>query len=123
MITGSNIERLLKLIYIIDKTQMKCYNKVRCTTRCILNNSDAQMCRRTTMGKDFWNGSYETSREGQQSLEQDILDAGVGKFAYPVGDGTVKETPNSINVYFPDSNSPDGHSHDGVNKYGQRYTK
>lgn len=81
------------------------------------------MCRRTTMGKDYWNGSYETSKEGQQTLEDDILDAGKGKFASPCGSGTIKETPNSINVYFPDSSSPDGHSHEGVNRNGQHYKK
>jgi len=77
------------------------------------------------MSRGYWNGSYETSDEGQQSLEDDILDAGKGRFAYPTGDGkgTVKETPNSINVYFPDSNDPSGHSHEGVNIRGDHYKK
>ena len=75
--------------------------------------------------REYWNGSYETSDEGQQSLADDIMDAGTGKFVYPTGDGsgTVKETPNSINVYFPDSSHPSGHSHMGVNKDGQFYKK
>lgn len=75
------------------------------------------------MGKDYWNGSYETSKEGQQTLEDDIQDAGKGKFAYAAGNGTIKETPNSINAFFPDPSSPDGHSHEGVNRNGQHYKK
>lgn len=75
------------------------------------------------MGKKYWDGSYETSKEGQQSLEDDILDAGIGKFTYPAGRGTIKETPNSINAYFSDASSPDGHSHEGVNSKGQHYKK
>lgn len=72
----------------------------------------------------YWNGSYETSKEGQQSLEQDILDAGIGKFAYPTSDGgTVKVTDHSINAYFPDPSHPSGHSHYGVNDKGQTYKK
>lgn len=72
----------------------------------------------------WWNGSYETSKEGQQSLEQDILDAGIGKFAYPTSDGgTIKQTDHSINAYFPDPNHPSGHSHYGVNDKGQSYKK
>lgn len=69
------------------------------------------------MGKNEpWDGRYETSREGQQSLEDDILDAGIGKFAYPTSTGgTVKETDHSINVYGP-SNSEKGHSHSWYNK-------
>lgn len=75
------------------------------------------------MSKGYWNGSYDTSKEGKQSLEDDIMDAGVGKFATACGNGTLKETPNSINFYGPDSNSPDGHSHIGVNKDGESYKK
>ena len=76
------------------------------------------------MGREYWNGSYETSKEGQQSLEQDILDAGVGKFAYPTRDGgTIKQTDHSINAYFSDSNHPSGHSHQGVNDRGEYYKK
>jgi hypothetical protein len=71
----------------------------------------------------YWNGSYEDSTEGQQTLEDDIFDAGLGKFAYPCGSGTIKETQNSINVYFPDSNDPSGHSHMGVNRNGDFYQK
>ena len=64
----------------------------------------------------WWNGSYETSREGQQSLEDDIMDAGLGKFAYPTSDGgCVKETDHSINVYGPSDVSANGHSHTGLN--------
>ena len=71
---------------------------------------------------DYWNGSYDTSREGQQSLADDIMDAGVGKFSYPTSDGgTVKVTDSSINAYFPSDSSPNGHSHYGVNSNGQTY--
>ena len=75
------------------------------------------------MAKEPWNGLYETSEEGQQSLEQDILDAGMGKFVHPTGDGqgTVKEYPTSINVYGPDPSSPKGHWHKGVNTKGQKW--
>ena len=76
------------------------------------------------MDKSWWDGSYETSDEGKQSLEDDILDAGTGKFTYATSDGgTVKVTPNSINAYFPDPNDPSGHSHYGVNSKGQVYKK
>lgn len=70
----------------------------------------------------WWNGSYETSREGQQSLEDDIMDAGIGKFAYGTSDGgTVKQTDNSINVYGPSNTSSNGHWHQGVTSSGDRY--
>ena len=70
----------------------------------------------------YWDGSYETSREGQQSLGDDIMDAGMGKFAYPTSDGgTVKQTDNSINVYGSSSASANGHWHEGVTASGDRY--
>lgn len=73
--------------------------------------------------REWWDGSYETSDEGQQSLEDDILDAGTGKFVYPTGDGngTVKEYPTSINIYYPDESSSNGHSHHGVNSSGDTW--
>lgn len=73
--------------------------------------------------REWWDGSYETSDEGQQSLEDDILDAGKGKFVYPTGDGrgTIKEYPNSINVYYPDPDAEYGHSHHGVNSDGKKW--
>jgi len=77
-----------------------------------------------TMSRDYWDGSYESSDEGQQSLEDDILDAGKGKFAYGTIDGgTVKQTDNSINVYYPDSSHSSGHSHQGVSRTGGYYKK
>ena len=76
------------------------------------------------MSRKYWDGRYETSDEGKQSLEDDILDAGTGKFAYPTSDGgTIKQTDHSINAYYPDSNHPSGHSHRGVNDRGQAYKK
>lgn len=62
-----------------------------------------------------WNGRYETSREGSQSLEDDILDAGRGKFTYETSaGGTVRETDDRIDVY-GSSDSIKGHSHDWYN--------
>lgn len=62
-----------------------------------------------------WDGRYDTSREGGQSLEDDILDAGVGKFTYPTSTGgTVRQTDNRIDVYGK-SDSSKGHSHDWYN--------
>lgn len=72
--------------------------------------------------REYWDGRYKTSDEGKQSLEDDIMDAGVGKFTYPTSDGgTIKETPNSINIYAPDPNPKYGHSHHGVNSKGQTW--
>ncbi len=62
-----------------------------------------------------WDGRYETSREGQQSLEDDILDAGKGKYTYETSNGgTVRQTSTRIDVYGP-SGSNKGHSHDWYN--------
>ena len=62
-----------------------------------------------------WDGRYETSREGQQSLEDDILDAGEGKYTYETSNGgTVRQTSTRIDVYGP-SGSSKGHSHDWYN--------
>lgn len=62
-----------------------------------------------------WDGRYETSREGQQSLEDDILDAGEGKYTYETSNGgTVRQTATRIDVYGP-SGSSKGHSHDWYN--------
>jgi hypothetical protein len=62
-----------------------------------------------------WDGRYSTSREGSQSLEDDILDAGRGKFTYETSTGgTVRETDTRIDVYGP-SDSSKGHSHDWYN--------
>ena len=63
-----------------------------------------------------WDGRYDTSREGKQSLEDDILDAGTGKFTYESEyGGKIQETDHSINVYGT-SDSDKGHSHDWYNK-------
>lgn len=63
-----------------------------------------------------WDGRYDTSREGQQSLEDDIFDAGKGKLTYASSTGgKIQETDHSINVYGP-SDSDKGHSHDWYNK-------
>ncbi len=62
-----------------------------------------------------WDGRYENTNEGKQSLEDDILDAMSGKFCYPTSDGgTVRQTDSRIDVYGP-SDSPKGHSHDWYN--------
>lgn len=59
-----------------------------------------------------WDGRYDNTYEGKQSLEDDILDAGTGKFCYPTSSGgTVRQTDTRIDVYGP-SNSSKGHSHD-----------
>lgn len=59
-----------------------------------------------------WDGRYDNTYEGKQSLEDDIMDAGRGKFTYPTSTGgTVRQTDNRIDVYSP-SNSSKGHSHD-----------
>ena len=61
-----------------------------------------------------WDGSYESTKESQQSLEQDLLDAMTGKFCYPTSDhGTVRQTDDRIDVYGP-SDSSKGHSHDWI---------
>lgn len=68
-----------------------------------------------------WDGRYETSREGKQSLEDDIMDAGVGKFTRATSTGgKYQETDDSINVYGP-SDSEKGHSHDWYNKNTGEY--
>lgn len=69
-----------------------------------------------------WDGRYENTYEGQQSLEDDILDAGEGRFCYPTSSGgTVRQTDDRIDVYAP-SDSSRGHSHDWydaqTNTYG-----
>lgn len=62
-----------------------------------------------------WDGRYETSREGSQSLEDDIMDAGVGRFTSETSTGgTLRESDNRIDVYGP-SDSEKGHSHDWYN--------
>ena len=69
-----------------------------------------------------WDGTYETTKESKQSLEDDLLDAMSGKYCYatPTG-GTVRQTDNIIDVYGT-SDSPKGHSHDwydrNTNTYG-----
>ena len=70
------------------------------------------------MGREPWDGRYETSDEGQQSLEDDILDAMSGKFSRPTpdGKGTEKITDHSVNIYYPSDVSDNGHSHDGYNR-------
>lgn len=60
----------------------------------------------------LWDGRYDNTYEGQQSLEDDIMDAGSGRFCYPTSSGgTVRESDSRIDVYGP-SNSSRGHSHD-----------
>lgn len=73
------------------------------------------------MSESKWDGRYSTSREGMQSLEDDILDAGLGKFTYETNlGGTVRQTDNRIDVYGP-SNSEKGHSHDWYNGITNEY--
>lgn len=58
-----------------------------------------------------WDGKYENTKEASQSLEDDIMDAGTGKFTYPTNTGgTVRQTDDHIDVYGPSSSSK-GHSH------------
>lgn len=69
-----------------------------------------------------WDGTYETTKESKQSLEDDLLDAMSGKYCYATPTGwTVRQTDNRIDVYGP-SDSPKGHSHDwydrDTNTYG-----
>lgn len=64
------------------------------------------------MGK--WRGNYEDTREGKQSLEDNLLDAMDGKYCYPTSDGgtvRINEREKKMDVYFP-SDSDRGHSHD-----------
>ncbi len=62
-----------------------------------------------------WSGRYEDTRESQRSLEEDILEAGQGRFCYPTSSGgTVRESDDRIDVYGP-SDSPKGHSHSWYN--------
>ena len=66
-----------------------------------------------------WDGSYDATKESQQSLEQDLLDAMEGKFCYPTSTGgTVRQTDDRIDVY-GSSDSSKGHSHDWYNKGGE----
>lgn len=59
-----------------------------------------------------WDGKYENTNEGKQSLADDIVDAGTGKLCYPTSSGgTVRQTDTRIDVY-SESNSSRGHSHD-----------
>ena len=63
----------------------------------------------------YWSGRYEDTYEGSQSLEDDIMDAGQGKFTYPTADGgTIRQTDSRIDVYYP-SDSSRGHSHTWYN--------
>lgn len=63
-----------------------------------------------------WDGKYENTKESKESLENDILNAGIGKFCYPTNTGgTYRETDDRIDVYGP-SNSSKGHSHDWYDK-------
>lgn len=69
-----------------------------------------------------WDGRYESTKESQRSLEEDILEAGNGNFCYPTDSGgTVRQTDSRIDVYGT-SDSSKGHSHDwynaGTNEYG-----
>lgn len=36
-----------------------------------------------------WDGRYENTYEGKQSLEDDIRDAGIGKICYPTDSGGI----------------------------------
>lgn len=62
------------------------------------------------MGK--WDGNYNGTYESSRSLEDDIMEAGLGNFTYPTSDGrgTIRETDSTIDVYYP-SDSKRGHSH------------
>lgn len=69
-----------------------------------------------------WDGRYDSTKESQQSLEKDLLDAMDDKFCHPTSDGgTYRQNGSRIDVYGP-SNSSKGHSHDWydgkTNTYG-----
>ena len=62
-----------------------------------------------------WDGRYDSTKESQQSLEEDIMDAGTGKFTYSTSNGgTVRQTDSRIDVY-GSSDSSKGHSHSWYN--------
>lgn len=68
-----------------------------------------------------WDGTYETTKESKQSLEDDLLDAMEGKLCYPTENGgTVRQTDERIDVYGP-SNSSKGHSHDWYDRTTNTY--
>ena len=70
---------------------------------------------------EVWDGRYATSRYANQTMEEAILEAGMGRFAYESGSGgLITQSDNSINVYGP-SDSPKGHWHEGVRADGTRY--
>ena len=45
-----------------------------------------------------WDDRYSTSREDPQSLEDDIMDAGVGKFTYETSTGETVRQP-AVPIY------------------------
>ena len=58
-----------------------------------------------------WSGRYEDTKESERSLEEDIIEAGLGRFCYPTeSGGAVRKTDTRIDVYAP-SDSSKGHSH------------
>ena len=60
-----------------------------------------------------FNGTYDTSRYASRSLEDDIMDAGRGVFAYAGSKGElIRETPNRIDVW---------EKGDGNGNYGHYY--
>lgn len=62
-----------------------------------------------------WDGRYKNTYEGNRTLEEDILEAGLGNFCYPTpSGGTVRQTDSRIDVYAP-SDSSKGHSHTWYN--------
>lgn len=65
------------------------------------------------MSKKKWDGRYENTYEGKQSLEDDIKDyIEKGVMTYPTSSGgTVRQSDTRIDVYGP-SDSKYGHSHD-----------
>lgn len=71
------------------------------------------------MGK--WSGRYDDTYEADRSLEDDIEEAGQGRFCYPTSSGgTVRESDDRIDVY-GSSDSAKGHSHSWYNaKTGDR---
>ena len=63
-----------------------------------------------------WDGRYSTSRDADKSLEDEILDAGLGIFSHELpGGGTYRQTEHSINVYYPDESKRGGYAHIGYN--------
>ncbi len=69
-----------------------------------------------------FNGTYDTSRYAERDLEDDIMDAGQGVFAYAGPNGElIRESDSRIDVWEQgDGNGNYGHYYyNGPNDYGK----